>query len=215
VSVQDVSIVDVKEDYCAFARDHVLSNLGTSAGRLWDQINIDISTRYAASNVAICKPSKEEFCNLIHNIRQAGGVFDVLSKIQTGRYATMSDTDPRLFFKFHFSYEIPNYPKAVNTIFQMLFWSHLDLLCILCRGKIVCYLDGTFHSVPKPFTQCLILMAFDDETNLYVPIVFALVQNKSVWTYWHFLNLVLFTTEFKFDPETITTDFEFVMITAI
>ncbi|ETP51601.1 hypothetical protein F442_03281 [Phytophthora nicotianae P10297] len=31
-------------------------------------------------------------------------------------------------------------------------------------------LDGTFSVVPKPFKQCLIVMAFEPTVNLYVPI---------------------------------------------
>jgi hypothetical protein len=97
----------------------------------------------------------------------------------------------------------------------MIMWIHPDLLPILKRRKAACFIDGTFRVVPRPFAQCVIVMIYDDETELYVPIVYSLVENKNEWTYWHLIHLVLVACELKFDPMTITTDFERPLMNAI
>ncbi|KAF0987264.1 LOW QUALITY PROTEIN: hypothetical protein HZS_1822 [Henneguya salminicola] len=43
------------------------------------------------------------------------------------------------------------------------------------RRFISIFLDATFTTIPKPFKQFLILMVFDDETDLYIPGLFQLV----------------------------------------
>jgi hypothetical protein len=50
--------------------------------------------------------------------------------------------------------------------------------------------------------------AFDDESELYVPVVYSLVKDKSEWTYWNLLHLILVARELRFDPITVTTDFK-------
>jgi hypothetical protein len=86
---------------------------------------------------------------------------------------------------------------------------------MLRRRKVAAYIDGTFRCTPKPFVQLLILTVYDDETELYVPIVYCLVEDKMEWTYWHFVHLVLIATDLKFDPATITSDFERPLFKAI
>jgi hypothetical protein len=58
-------------------------------------------------------------------------------------------------------------------------------------------------------------MVFNDATELYIPIVFCLVENRRAWTYWHFWHLVLVLTETKFRPSTITADFELALVQSI
>ena len=58
-------------------------------------------------------------------------------------------------------------------------------------------------------------MVFDDETDIYVPVVYSLVMDKSEWTYWNLLHLILVVSELKFDPATVTTDFERPLMNAV
>jgi hypothetical protein len=214
VAVTGTPIYNAREEYFEMARERAMADLGSSALRIWDAINKELTDKYRNLSIPIEKPSRDEIINQIGNQRRAEGAGDTITVLQTNRYARVSDSDSRLFLRFHFSYEIAD-KKHVGRLCKLLMWAHPDLLPILRRRGIPCFLDGTFRSVPQPFQQCLILMAFDDETELYVPIVFALVENKSSWTYWHFIHLVIVATECKFEPVTMMTDFERPMITAI
>jgi hypothetical protein len=124
--------------------------------------------------------------------------------------------DQRCFLKFNFLYELPNENKKdKNHFHRILLWAHPNLLFMLRHQGIHTYVDATFHSVPRPFTQCIVLMVSDDETDLFVPIVYLLVDAKAAWTYWNFFNLVLIMTETKFDPSMITCDFEKALMQSI
>ena len=57
-------------------------------------------------------------------------------------------------------------------------------------------------------------MVYDDETDLYLPIVFALMQDKSTWSYWHFIHLCFVLSNTKLLPSTITCDFEKALISS-
>lgn len=189
-------------------KTRALNNFGLSATKIWNSVLKKINENNFDKDQIFVAPSKEAICNIVYNERRSyiGSGSD--QKVDISQYSSLSENDQRLFLKFDFKYEIPNEPKFNNDLHRMLVWIHPDLLPILKRKKIDCFIDGTFRCVPKPFFQCIILMAFDDETELFVPIVYSLVQNKHEWTYWNFLNLVLIGTEMKFDPQTITMDFE-------
>ena len=58
-------------------------------------------------------------------------------------------------------------------------------------------------------------MLYDSETDMYVPVIFYLVDNKKQWTYWHVLHFMIVLTDAKIDPATFTTEFEVALLNAI
>ncbi|KAJ0392134.1 hypothetical protein ATCC90586_011682 [Pythium insidiosum] len=62
----------------------------------------------------------------------------------------------------------------------------------------------TCNMVPKGFSQCVIVMAFDPATDMYVPIYYVLADNKEQTTYWRILNEIIIDTKFKLDPAYVT-----------
>ncbi|KAF0986008.1 hypothetical protein HZS_7240 [Henneguya salminicola] len=42
-----------------------------------------------------------------------------------------------------------------------------------------CSFDVAFQSTPAPFTQCIIVMVYGNETDLYVPCIYALLTGKN------------------------------------
>ncbi|KII60840.1 hypothetical protein RF11_00590 [Thelohanellus kitauei] len=105
---------------------------------------------------------------------------DIYTDIQTREYAQLSCTDTRPSLLYSFIYMIPNVKMRDGTShFRLIMWAHPQSLLILSRQSITAFVDGTFMCVPRLFKQCLILMVFDDETDLYVPFIHCLVQNKS------------------------------------
>jgi hypothetical protein len=163
-------------------------------------------------------PQREEIDNLQLDKHNKKETFrsDVSKQIESKKYATMSKSDPRLFLKINVSYEnVECQPKEGSELRKLILWCHPDLQIMLRRQGLRAFVDGTFRCVPRPFTQCLILMIMDDETDLFIPVVYCLVDNKSQWTYWHFFHYVLVVTETRFYPKTVTCDFEKPLIRAI
>jgi len=48
----------------------------------------------------------------------------------------------------------------------------------LLNGKVKAHFDGTFYIVPDPFMQCLIIMVYDSQTEMFVPCLYVLMTGK-------------------------------------
>jgi MULE transposase domain len=139
-----------------------------------------------------------------------------MGKIELEKYSLVSEIDKRPFLIANYKYLLPqSEEKSDRRLHSMIMWAHPDLIYILRRRSTSIYIDCTFRCVPRPYTQCLIIMVYDDETNIYVPAVYILLDNKNQWAYWHALHIVLVETETKLYPATITCDFEMALLNAL
>ena len=98
--------------------------------------------------------------------------------------------------------------KKKNNLHRIIYFSHHSLSRFLKRRNINIFIDGTFKCVPKQFYQCLILIVEDDETDLFIPVSFFLVDTKESWAIWHFLNMSLQLSNCTLKPKSIMTDYE-------
>ncbi|KAF1740598.1 hypothetical protein MXB_1337 [Myxobolus squamalis] len=64
----------------------------------------------------------------------------------------------------------------------MLIWTTDEGLAVL-RHQGPIFVDGTFRCVPAAFAQCIIIMAWDTVSQLFVPCVWVLVTGKSKYLY--------------------------------
>ena len=141
---------------------------------------------------------------------------DNYRKVETDEWARLRDGEDRLFFLSSTTYRDQCATvRPATKMRRMILWSHPDLSYILRRRGISVFIDGTFRCVPREFYQCVILVAFDDETDLYLPVVFGLLEGKTSWDYWHFLRQIFVMTETKFAPSTLVCDFESALIQAV
>jgi hypothetical protein len=209
------NIHDLSEKMFAMAESRALIEHGTPAGRLWDSINQELLSECDDSRSVYIKPKREEIVNFIYNLRRSSTQGDIYARIGDARYAEVGSGDTRLFLNYDFRYKNARKPNETPSLCRMLMWMHPDLAHMLRRRSAAASLDGTFRCVPRQFKQCMILMVYDDETGLYVPIVYTLLQDKTQWTYWHMLHLILVATECKFEPSAITIDFEPALLNAI
>ncbi|KAF0987622.1 hypothetical protein HZS_7211 [Henneguya salminicola] len=76
-------------------------------------------------------------------------------------------------------------------------------------------IDEAFRSVPHPFHQCIIAMVYDKGTEIYVPIVNALVTCKNEYIYSEVFNQIVVLMEYNWRPCIIITDFEKALISSI
>ncbi|GMF63467.1 unnamed protein product [Phytophthora fragariaefolia] len=69
--------------------------------------------------------------------------------------------------------------------------------------------------VPRPFTQCLIVMVKDPGVDVDVPAMYVLLDSKQQDVYWNALNYVIIQTGRLPEPATVTYDFERGLMNAI
>jgi hypothetical protein len=206
--------IDIRNEMRTAAIEQAIQHLDTSPKKIWESINSRADD--AHRDEIVIKEFKNKIINLVKSTRKSECGTDTLTKIEMKNYSLISETDPRPFLITSYKYLLPNNEeKEDRKLHSMLMWAHPDLISIMRRHMTAIYIDCTFRCVPKPYTQCLIAMIYDDETDLYVPAVYILLDNKSQWTYWHALHFILVETETKFNPLTVTTDFEQALLNAV
>jgi hypothetical protein len=87
-------------------------------------------------------------------------------------------------------------------------WGHPDLMFQLRNGPLNIFVDCTFSVVPKGFSQLFVLMAYLPAYEYYVPIFYVLMQSKCLEAYKVVLSNIIFQTDWKLNPKSLTSDFE-------
>ena len=63
----------------------------------------------------------------------------------------------------------------------------------ILTGEVQLYIDGIFKICPSQFYQCLMIIVFDLQTLVYVPVFYVLMMRKMGNLYWHVLYWVSIT----------------------
>jgi hypothetical protein len=87
-------------------------------------------------------------------------------------------------------------------------FGHPDLIYVTRGHKSNLFIDATFSICPKGFEQLLILMAFSAADDMYVPVMFVLMQSKHSTIYYRAIQEIICACDWKIDPITISCDFE-------
>ena len=77
------------------------------------------------------------------------------------------------------------------------------------------YIDATFTVVPNPFYQCLVVMIFEETLQIYIPILYILMTNKSKKMYRNALEWVFKLSGRRINPKTVTCDFKQALMNAV
>lgn len=200
-------IINVTDDYEKAAKDLAINNYELSPKKIWLLINKEQNSKYKEQNIKIIKPRMKNIIALVKANRKSNEPKIKLNFLKNSDIIKMSNEDQRLFLRFNFDYEIPVGIKK-GKLANLILFSHPDFTPMLKGDGISIFIDGTFRCVPHPYRQLLIFMLFEDETSMYIPIIYCLIQDNSSWTYWHVIHLVIVLSDTKLNPKTITCDFE-------
>jgi hypothetical protein len=207
--------IDARDQMRSLTEERAKSQLGSSAMRIANDVDRVTNDLYAEHSATVLKLTKTEIQSIVKYVRKqefSGAKCDIIA---TKEYSEVGPSDPRLFLKFDFKYELfEGLSTSQSKVHRILMWEYPDLIIVACRREVPLFVDATFRSVPKGFLQYLIITCFDDETDTYIPSFFALMQDKSSWSYCHALHLTLVATNMKLKPATITTDFEGALLLA-
>ena len=108
-------------------------------------------------------------------------------------------------FFLQFNLSIPDI--ETKKIHRILGYGNPSLFGTL-SGNVQIYIDGTFSIVSHPFYQCLIIIVYDIQTTVYVPILYMLMTGKSESLYWHCLYWMIIVSGWRLEPFSVTCDFE-------
>ncbi|KII73237.1 hypothetical protein RF11_09825 [Thelohanellus kitauei] len=82
----------------------------------------------------------------------------------------------------------------------------------LMRYNSQTFFDWTLKIRPHPFYQCIIIMVYDDGTNLYVPCVALLSQGRTNTYIVNYKHQIIILMEYNWMPRAMTTYFEKALI---
>jgi len=102
--------------------------------------------------------------------------------------AFCSEIDPRLFLQFNMTVNVD------NELQKIIGWGHPDLIDKAKYRGVNLFVDCTFKIVPHGFSQCMVLMAFDQPSQLYIPFMYILLQSKKFEAYWHAIHAAIVAT---------------------
>jgi hypothetical protein len=192
---------DVSEDMKIYADNLAISSLTLLPAQIWDQTKAKMDEEYPEGWTGIKKAS------ITHRVRHTrmqmiGG--DSFRMLENSKYALMTDTT-RPFLHHHGIFPDEKKHGAFQRI--MVFGNPTNF-GLLKTTKVDIYIDATFDCCPAPFYQCLILMVFHQETNVYVPVLYILMTHKTQELYCHALSQVVAISGWVLDVNSYTSDFE-------
>ncbi|KAG3118671.1 hypothetical protein PI124_g4084 [Phytophthora idaei] len=178
-----------------------LSNLSMSPSMMWERVMASLREAYPEETLSTI-PRLPSISIIKYTRAQATGsdAFRAIESIPTRNVAA---DDPRPFFSLVWSTRLGAGNKDTS-----------DLVTQNSSGSAI-FIDGTFKMVPRPFTQCLIVMMRDPGVDVDVPTTYVLMDLKQQDAYWNALNYVIVQTDRLLEPATVTCDFEHGLMNAI
>jgi hypothetical protein len=88
------------------------------------------------------------------------------------------------------------------------------MVILASKGGLNLFIDCTFDVVPHPFTQMMVIMLYDEATQLYLPVFHVLLQSKHEDAYIEAIHQCIVAANHKMDGISITCDFEKGLINA-
>ena len=140
--------------------------------------------------------------HLVKNIRSKLSGCDMFRELESAPLSMVQNIS-HFFLQFNFS--IPDI--KTKKMHRILAYGNPSLFGTL-SGNVQIYIDGTFNIVPHPFCQCLIIMVYDIQTTVYVPVMYMIMTGKSDSLYWHCLHWMIIVSGWRLEPFSVTCDFE-------
>jgi hypothetical protein len=205
---EEISRIDCTEEVREALEDQAIKNLRQLPRRVFKDVKEAMVKKYGR-RVLLDLPSKAAAIGIVQRARQdlTGG--DALREVVHGPSCRMSETDDRPFTRFSCTY------ADNGKMNSLLGFAHPALVKLLKYHGISLFVDGTFKVTPAPFAQCVIVMLFDQATELYMPIFYVLTTARDEWSYWHLFHWVNVCTGVSMQPAIVTCDFEWGIIKGV
>ncbi|KAF4141523.1 MULE transposase domain-containing protein [Phytophthora infestans] len=145
--------------------------------------------------------TREQVLQRVYRVRRAHFGADLHGIVEVSPLSLVSGTT-QPFFQFYRSY------MNGTALERLVGWGYPDLIKLLKYKQTTLFLNGTFRCVPRPFYQCVVMIVFDNATDLFVPVFYTLCTSKTQVTYWHLMEAVNVAADDKIEPSMVVCDFE-------
>ncbi|KAK1930446.1 hypothetical protein P3T76_014117 [Phytophthora citrophthora] len=183
--------VDVAEAMKERTDELAISQMNLTAERVWKQIREDF---YPKEVLVVQRGlTREQVIRHVHRTRRRHFGADLHGVVEVPPLALVSGTNLPIF-------------QFYRTI------GRPALIKLLKYRKTTLFIDGTFRCVPRPFYQCVVVMVFDNATDLFVPgFFYTLCSAKTQDTYWYLMEVINVAADDKIQPSVVVCDFEAVL----
>lgn len=179
------------------------SQLSLCPSQIYQTLLLSLRDRFV--NVPYAIPSKSTIYSTIRNNRGLMGM-NAIEAVMSPPLSIKGNGQP--FFRRYWVGDIHGQQQRI------LIWVTNESLALM-RYNTHTFIDGTFKITPHPFYQCVIVMAYDCGTQLYVPCAFSLVSAKNEYIYCELFHQLIMLMEYNWMPRIVTTDFEKALICAV
>ncbi|KAE9191822.1 hypothetical protein PF004_g21497 [Phytophthora fragariae] len=201
------AITDVRVEMRTALQEASLANLSLPPSLIW--VRVMHSFREAYPRATLNTIPRLPSISIVKYTRTQATGSDAFRAIESVPTRNVAEDDTRPFLQF----------SVVHTVgcgqHRYLGFGHPDLVRLLRYSSSALYIDGTFKMVPRPFTQCLIVMIKDPGVDVYVPAMYVLLDSKQQEVYWNALNYVIIQIGRLLEPATVTCDFERGLMNAV
>ena len=198
-------------DYTSYMKKRVdkmaLKNIHLHPKEIWQKISTEMNGRQRTWRGMTDNQVTSRVCNVRAQIQGS----DLLRNIESSELARMENSN-KFFLQFHTT--IADDTKEQTTMERIIGFGNPYLFYYLSNAKSL-YIDATFSIAPKPFYQCLVVMIFEETLQIYLPILYILMTNKTQKMYRNALEWIFKLSRRRANPKTITCDFEQALLGAI
>ena len=198
-------LIDVKEDMGMLADELATGVEGRTMTPL--QVWLAVKKVMDEKHGSYIGHNRQYIVDRVHRSRKEMDFGDKFRAVEC-LHNVMSDSD-HPFLHYHASFPDRSNPKE---LMRLMVFANPTLIPLLKSKKLDIFVDATFDCCPAPFYQCLIVMVFDDQTGLYVPVVYILMTHKNDELYWEAIARIPVLVDFKLDCHSFTSDFERALI---
>ena len=151
-----------------------------------------------------------QMVNRVYNTRKDLKGDDVFRTIEEDIFRFTNDGESS-FLQFH-----TTWAGDKKQLQRIIGFGHPKLMKKLKGFKHI-FFDGTFKTTPKPFKQVWIIMVWDDEDDVYIPVMWILMTGQTAEHYLLALHNIVVAVggQSPIAPRSATCDFEQAMINAL
>ena len=173
---RDTRPVNVKAEMELIVDKLATEDLSMSPSDVYIATAREIVTKYGRSYHG---HTRDYVVSRVHRARAKLNHGDAFRSVENNM-AKMKDGTDNFFFQCHHVFPSTKY----DVLQRIMIFANPALLALLCALSADIFIDATFSCTPLPFYQTLIIMVHDPITNMYVPIMYALMTTKSYESYW-------------------------------
>ena len=177
--------VDVTEDMKRRTKELAVADWMMLPDKVWDTVKTEMTIKYGACWTGL---HRDQVTKLVKNTRAEMGGDDMLRILEKDRSLHNLPSTGLPFLQFHGS--LPHPEKKDEWMRYMIFGNRV-LFTLLAARALDLFIDATFSMTPHPFYQVLIIMVHDCQTDLYVPVIYALMTHKCEDLYYRVMQELL------------------------